>query len=424
MTAGSGIPPWSVDPDLSPVADGPTFNPGGFAQRRDVMLLGLGIFFAIAATNILTPLLPTITADLKISYAEAGVIVTAYVLARLVASVVCGLIAGHVSASRLAYLAVGLLVGGPLLGLVAVDVPGLLASRLIAGSGTGILVTLGLTTLGTIAPARSRGRVMSVFQVAHNAGIAIYPLLGGVIGASLGWRATFVVIAIAAIAAGAILVPVLRRIDALEQHDIQGAAADQEPPTRRRAAALTMVLVGVFATMFNRHGFRNTLLPLYAGATIGLDAVQISTGITVMSLIGLAIAVPCAMNGDRWGHRRLIAIGLLALGIGDLAFLLTRDYGSFLMAAVVLGCGDFFIGSQSALIASLSSARGRARALGGFRLATDCGALVGPLALAGAMDALSPDAAMVIAAGLLVVASVLTLAVVPARAIHRSAVGG
>jgi MFS family permease len=381
-------------------------------MRGDPVLLGVGIFFAIAATNILTPLLPTITADLDIGYAEAGVIVTAYVLARLVSSVICGLIAGRVPVARLGYLAVGLLVLGPLLGLIVVDVPGLIISRLIAGSGTGILVTLGLTTLGAIAPAGSRGRVMSVFQVAHNAGIAIYPLLGGVIGATLGWRATFLVIAIAGVAAGAILIPVFRRTEAGPPSDTS-PADDQPPRPARRAIALSMVLFGVFATMFNRHGFRNTLLPLYAGSAIALDPVQISTGITVMSLIGLAIAVPGAMSGDRWGHRRLIAIGLLTLGIGDLAFLFTRDYATFLVAAVILGCGDFFIGSQSALIASLSSARGRARALGGFRLATDCGALLGPLALAGAMDGLGAPAAMMIAATLLVGAGALTFVVVP-----------
>ena len=37
------------------------------------------------------------------------------------------------------------------------------------------------------------GKVMSLFHVANNTGIALYPMIGGLIGLFIGWRATFAV---------------------------------------------------------------------------------------------------------------------------------------------------------------------------------------------------------------------------------------
>jgi MFS family permease len=169
---------------------------------------------------------------------------------------------------------------------------------------------------------------------------------------------------------------------------------------------VTAAFAGVFVTMFNRHGVRNTLLPLFGGTVLGLGPVAIATGVTTMSIIGLVIAMPGAMAGDRVGHRRLIVAGLAVLAVGDVLFIATGDYASFILACAVLGLGDFFIGSQTALLASMAPAGRRTQMLGGFRVATDAGALAGPIVLAGLMDALGPQAAVVAAAGTLAIAAI------------------
>jgi MFS family permease len=372
--------------------------------------LGLSIFFAIAATNLLTPLLPDVTEEFQISFSAAGVVVSSYILARLVSSIFVGWLASRAGRVRLSWFALGMLFAGSVIGIASPSVEILVGSRLIAGAGIGIVSTLALSTLADLAPNRNRGQVMSLFQIAHNSGIALYPVVGGLIGAVAGWRATFVVMALGSVLSAWFLIPVLRRTRAGTLDDAGDAAEPDEIPLPRRPRIQTIgaVLVGVFATMFNRHGFRNTLLPLYAGAVIGLGPVAISTGVTAMSLVGVVIAMPGAMAGDRWGHRRLIVGGLIALAIGDLAFLLTGDYVSFIIAAAVLGLGDFFIGSQTALLASVAPAGQRTRVLSGFRLATDAGAFAGPIALAAMMDAFGPQSAMVIAAGILVTAAVIS----------------
>ena len=389
----------------------------GAALRRprsglptDAKLLALSIFFAIAATNLLTPLLPEITAEFGISFSTAGLLVSSYVFARLLTSIFVGSIALRIGRVNLAWIALVSLFVGSLVGIASPTVEILLFSRILAGGGIGIISTLALTALADLAPKGNRGQVMSLFQIAHNGGIALYPVVGGVIGALAGWRATFVVMAMGAALSAWLLIPVLQRVRAA-QATRDGSESEEDEVTmsrRRRAVSLSAILAGVFATMFNRHGFRNTLLPLYAGVVLGLGPVAISTGITAMSLVGVVIAMPGAMAGDRWGHRRLIVGGLLALAIGDLAFLLTGNYASFLVAATLLGLGDFFIGSQTALLASVAPAAQRTQILGGFRFATDAGALAGPIVLAALMDAFGPQTAMVGAAAVLCVAAIVS----------------
>jgi len=52
-------------------------------------------------------------------------------------------------------------------------------------------------------------------------------------------------------------------------------------------------------------------------------------------------------------RRRIITAGLAAIAGGDLVFLLTHDLVTFLLAAGLIGFGDFFSSSQTALLSEV-----------------------------------------------------------------------
>src|SRR5204863_522710 len=79
---------------------------------------------------------------------------------------------------------------------------------------------------------------------------------------------------------------------------------------RERTLALAATNYGVVANMINRHGFRNTVLPLYAATSLGLGGISIASAIALMSITGLLVATPGGMLGDRFGRRRIIMSGL------------------------------------------------------------------------------------------------------------------
>jgi MFS family permease len=391
---------------------------GGFlgAIPPDARRLGVALFFAIAATNILTPLLPDVQADFRISIATAGLVVSTYGFARLLTDLPSGVILDRLGERRLAAVGVTLLAAGSVVGALAPSIEWLILARVTSGLGSGLITTVTLTALSWTAGPSNRGQVMSVFQLANNTGIATYPLLGGLIGSVLTWRATFVVAAAGAVAAGLILLPLLRRIEGAQKQDaVSGrteALSFELSPARRRVA-IGSVYATVMCNMINRHGFRNTLLPLVAASVLLLGTFEIAAGIAVLALVGIIVVTPGARLGDRIGRRRIVVVGLFVLAIGDLTFLGASSWLTYLLAAAVVGSGDFFASSQTALLSELVTPRQRARVLAGYRFFVDIGALVGPLLLAGLMDAFGATSAIVVCAAIVAAGGLIASLGVP-----------
>jgi MFS family permease len=111
----------------------------------------------------------------------------------------------------------------------------------------------------------------------------------------------------------------------------------------------------------------------------------------------------------------VIVAGLSALAVADLAFLLTNDVATFLIVAAVVGLGDFFTSSQTALLSEIVPASERNRSLSGYRFSSDLGSMIGPILLAATMDAISAQAAIVLAAVILGVAAVTARLLIPAQ---------
>jgi MFS family permease len=385
---------------------------------RESILLAGSMFLLIAATNILTPLLPAVRDDFGVSITTAGLIVGSYGLARLAVDLPAGFLADTVGHRRLSLIALVILVLASVIGFLAGSVEVLIVARIGSGIAVGILATVVLTALSATATPTNRGKVMSLFHVANNTGIALYPMIGGLVGAAVGWRWTFAVTAVLTVVAAVILVPLLLRIEfgAGAGGGRGSGDADRVLYGRDRTVAIAATNLGVVANMIHRHGFRNTILPLYAATALGLGGISIATAIALMSITGLIVATPGGMLGDRLGRRRVISAGLAAVAVGDLVFLLTGDLLSFLLAAALIGLGDFFTSSQTALLSEVVPPEGRTKVLSTYRFSADLGALIGPVALAAVMDATNAQTAIVVAAAVLLTASLAARVGVPSRA--------
>lgn len=385
------------------------------AIPRESFLLAGSLFLIVSATNIMTPLLPDIRNDFGVSIATAGVIVGSFGLARLLIDLPAGFVSDRIGHRRISVAALLLLLISCLVGLNASSVETLIVARVGSGLAVGVLATVVLSSLSATATPTNRGKVMSLFHVANNVGIAAYPLIGGLVGAVLGWRATFAVTFGLVVIAGAILLPLLRRVDPRRSSAAgsTGGRATRVLHGRERAVAIAATNLGVVANMINRHGFRNTILPLYAATALGLGGISIATAIALMSITGLLVATPGGMLGDRIGRRRIITAGLAAIAAGDLVFLFTHDLVTFLLAAALIGFGDFFSSSQTALLSEIVPPADRTKVLGSYRFSADLGAFIGPVALAAVMDLVNAQAAIVLAAVVLLTASLVARIGVP-----------
>lgn len=382
----------------------------------EARLLFIGLLLSVASNNLLTPLLPAIRSGMGVSLASMGTFVSTYGFARLLVDLPSGALTTRVGPRPVAIVGIALNVVFSLAAAFAPNFGLLLLARVGTGVGAGLLATVVLSTLSSIAPPAIRGKVMSLYQVANNLGIAIYPLIGGAVGMLLGWRWAFGVAAVAATSSGLVLAPVLRRVS-----QVATPAGPVTTVAKARRAlpmlGLAAIFVGVVANMINRHGFRNTVLPLYASSHLGLSEVQTATGITLMSLTGILVTIPGAALGDRIGRKRIVVAGLAILAVGDFVFpMVANTYATFIFAAMLVGTGDFFSSSQTALLADLVPGPRRAMVLGAYRFCVDLGALVGPTLLAAVMASSGASAAITTAAVILALGAVVGFAGIPGTA--------
>ena len=99
----------------------------------------------------------------------------------------------------------------------------------------------------------------------------------------------------------------------------------------------------------------------------------------------------------------------------------THDLVSFFACAALIGFGDFFSSSQTALLSEVVPGEHRTKVLAGYRFSADLGAFLGPVVLAAVMDLANAQAAILLAAAVLVSASLAARFGVPARVDERPA---
>jgi MFS family permease len=387
---------------------------------REAYLLFCGLLLSVASNNLITPLLPAIQNSLGVSLASIGTFVSAYGMARLIVDLPSGALVSKIGPRAIAVTGVSLNCAASVVAVFAPNFAVLLFARIGAGVGAGLLATVILSALSDVAPPAIRGRVMSLYQVANNLGIALYPLIGGAVGGWLGWRAGFACGAIAAVLSGLVLAPVMGRLRQLQAPAAKakkaGAAALAGISRAASAIALVAIFFGVVANMVNRHGFRNTVLPLFAESHLGLNPVQTATGITVMSLTGILVTIPGAALGDRIGRKRVLVAGLAILAIGDFVYpSLANSFTTFIVAGAIVGLGDFFSSSQTALLSDMVEGPRRALALGAYRFFVDLGALIGPMLLASLLAHFGAATAIRTASVLLLAGAIVGQVGIPGR---------
>ena len=140
---------------------------------------------------LLAPVVPAMRAELRISNAQAGGLVTAFFLVYMLAAPLVGWLADR-------YPRKYLIGGGVALWSVATWLSGwapsygwLLASRALVGIGEASYSCIVPALLCDLFPRQQRSRVLSVFYAAIPVGAALGYVLGGWVGTHFGWRSVF-----------------------------------------------------------------------------------------------------------------------------------------------------------------------------------------------------------------------------------------
>ena len=174
-------------------------------QTRVIWLLLGAAFVAILNETTMGIAISHLIDDLGITEVEAQWLTTAFMLTMAVVIPVTGFLLQRFTTRQVFITALTLFSVGTAIALVSPGFTLLLVARVVQATGTAMMMPLLMTTLMTIVPPASRGRMMGRVSVVMSLAPAIGPAMSGLILETLGWRWIFGIIlpiALVALTAG------------------------------------------------------------------------------------------------------------------------------------------------------------------------------------------------------------------------------
>lgn len=343
-----------------------------------------------------------------------GLAIAVYGLARFLLAVPAGQLADRVG--RRGVLALGGLVSaaGNLACAYAPTYPLFIGGRFIAGAGASLVLIGGTVVLADITTSANRGRTMAIYQGVFLFAVGIGPWPGGLLAEHFGLQAPFVVYAVTGVVVSALawlLVP-----DTRSFWSAAGAPAGDPrlPPfaaqIRVLMGRLGFVLVSLvgFVNAVARTGAMFNVIPILARDRLALSTDRIGLGLALASVVGLALAYPAGMLVDRYGRKTVIVPATMMAGVSLILFVVAPSYAWFLVGCVAWSAAAGVSGAAPATYAAdVAPAGMNAAAISGYRMLSDLGYVIGPIALGAAADLFGADATLGVTALLLVVVSLV-----------------
>lgn len=139
-----------------------------------------------------------------------------------------------------------------------------------------------------------------------------------------------------------------------------------------------LVCCGVTFGCYFAAFMRLPVVPLHAHA-LGVDTARIGIINAAFFLMAGLLSFPLGMATDRWGSKRLAAMGLLVLAVTSGGLFFCRTFVHFTMAYLMLGVGIAAFGPTMMTLVSVISPRSQlGRSYGWYTTALFCGMSLGP----------------------------------------------
>jgi DHA1 family inner membrane transport protein len=326
----------------------------------------LVVFSLTTGEFVIAGILPDVAANLSVSVAAAGLLVTAYALGMIVGGPVVTVLTARLARKPLIVGLIAVSVIGNLGSAVAPNYTALLVSRFVAGLVVATFFAIAIATAVSMAAPGKQASTVAKVALGMNLGIILGAPIGTFIGQNLGWRATFATVAAFSIVALPLVLRFVPGQPAVATGSVLGELRVFAGRDVQLAIALTAVGNVGIVTVFS---FIAPLLIDVSGFTAGT--------VPVLLLVYGAGAVIGNFLGGWLSDKALMPslTGLLAVLAGILAlfWLVSGNQVPAAILTFVIGVLAFAIipGMQTRVLATASAAPTLAVAVNasGFQLA-------------------------------------------------------
>jgi EmrB/QacA subfamily drug resistance transporter len=231
------------------------------AQRAVTALTGAALFMVVLDNLIVAATLPSIQHSLHASLGSLQWVLDAYMLAFAVLMLTAAALGDRYGRRRVFVGGVLLFTAASAAGALAPNVGVLVAARAVQGIGGAVIMPLTLTLLGAAFPPERRAVALGTWSAISGLGVALGPIVGGVLTTTLSWHWIFWVNVPIGLAVAALARPVLAESHGpAERLDLTGLAL--------AGAGLLAVVWAMVRAGAAGWGSAQTLVALLSGAAL------------------------------------------------------------------------------------------------------------------------------------------------------------
>ena len=328
--------------------------------------------------GIVGPILPQYVLTFNVSYTLAGLVISAFPLARMLFNFPSGILADRIGRRRPLLLGISIVTLGALRCGLAQSIYELILFRFIYGAGTAMFIIVANVIVADIAPPNERGKYLSYYQGSFRFGSIFGPAIGGFIAELSGLRTPFFLLAgLGALSVGLTFLFIKEESHPRHERTSINVGRLLRLLVDRRLAAIEVTQMASFLTMSS---IRTTMLPLYGVDYLGLSISEIGTILSIGALVSFPMIMIMSNVVDRIQRNRIISVGFLGLAVAVFLYTLAQGFELVLIATVILSVSQILINpSKSAIIGDITTPEMRGLVMGAFRTAGDIGFFVGPV---------------------------------------------
>ena len=402
--------------------------------RIIVYLLAASVAIVMTGFGIIMPVFARRLDEFGSGVSALGLMTTAFALSAFVASPFMGTLADRIGRKPLVLLSLGSFVAVNIAFLFARSTEWFIAVRVVEGALTAGLMPAAMGIVADIVPEEERAQRIGVVMGAMGSGIILGPVIGGVLYDLQGFEAVFIASAAMALVAflfALVLVPetrtkAIRRREKLRMRRTSGEAAVEKQSiwaSIPRPLYLFSTLLFIDFVIIFEYTFVEPQMIFYFYNTLGWTTIQFGV---IVAATGIFIVVGQALLGkssDRIGRKPVIVVGALLFTAlpGALAFV--TSFPLMMVFAAVAGVGlALIMPALNAFYIDMTAERHRSRVQGMKASSGSLGGVFGPLVLAGVTTLMTPKSVFLVAAGLMLVMTLVALVVLrePPRATEKA----
>lgn len=279
------------------------------------LLAGLSAI-GILSTNIILPAFPDIGKQLGVSSRELGLTLSSFFITFALAQLVVGPLADRFGRKKLVLGGLAVFIVGTVVGGLASSLEMLITGRVIQALGVCAAAVLSRAIARDLFTGERLARALSLTMIATATAPGFSPLVGSVLAATLGWRAIFIAVGLAAFAVAVFYASTLGETHPAERrapHSIPGVMVAYVKLVLNAmfilpAMSVSLLMSGLFASF--------SAAPAILMGGIGLSSLQ--TGLYFASTVFVVFAAGMASPrlAHRYGAQNITLVGIFTALFG------------------------------------------------------------------------------------------------------------